>query len=774
MKIAKGMRFSLLMVSRAFRSINALRVTALVLMLSPAVPARIPHLRARQILIAAVAAFAGVGFVSEVQSSRSGMTTLTRKPARVIFVTNPTLDSLSVFPVGSKGNVPSLFTLTLLSNPSAIAYSADKLYVTNGGGTDSITVYPADGGRRPTPIINIKGEKTQLDEPVGIAVNSVGNIFVVNQGTQDELASITIYSAGSTGNTAPIARIIGPKTGLKSPSALALDSHGYIYVTNDGSVAKEPDSITVYAPGSNGNSAPVRTISGSSTALLQPQGIALDSSGNIYVTSNVIGPYMNVAVLIYGKGSNGNVAPIASIDGSCAHLTVPGAIALNASNIYVSNAGAFGPRGVVAFARVEPEFSIGGEPRIQALSLAPILVYGPGGSHTTVAAGEQCLTPVSTIGDEHAGIDQPSGIAVDPADNIYVTNSDTDSIGVFKAGANGDATPSFRIESPNGVSDSTAVAIDSDGKIYVANGGGDIKDRTLPANSVTIYPAGSYANVAPIATIGGATTASTGYADKSGINKPVAIAVDAHGRIFIANEDGGDSDHGNITVYPAGSNGDARPIATIGGTRASDNTGLNYPVALAIDSASNLYVLNSLGGPDSAGSITVYPSTANGNIAPTVTIANGLHGKHTQFSWPAGMALDSAGNIYVTNDGTSIEKGVSDGNGLASITIYAAGSHGDVAPMAIISGSNTGLNLPQGIAIDSHGNLYVANPGSINKGVDTITEYVPGSSGNAAPIATISGPLTGLLQPAGLAVGPVPKKTFNMRCIFRLGLRLSK
>jgi secreted PhoX family phosphatase len=123
--------------------------------------------------------------------------------------------------------------------------------------------------------------------------------------------------------------------------------------------------------------------------------------------------------------------------------------------------------------------------------------------------------------------------------------------------------------------------------------------------------------------------------------------------------------------------------------------------------------------------------------------------KKTKFESPAGMALDAAGNIYVTNDGSA--NGGSDSD---SIAIYAAGKFGDVAPIKIISGPDTGLNLPHGIGIDSDGKIYVANDGSDNKGVDSVTVYAPGSSGDAKPIAVIGGSLTGLGKPGGLAVGP--------------------
>ncbi len=634
------------------------------------------------------------------------------KPAPAIFVANPTLDSLSVFPVGSNGNVPSRFTRTFLSQPQGIAYWKGNLYVTNN--PYSITVYPVSAGRRPNPIITISGGNTQLVIPVAIALDSAGNIYVANEGIVDgDPPSVTIYSAGSNGDVAPIARIAGPKTGLEAPSSVAVDSHGYIYVTNDSKSPKTPDSITVYAPGSKGDAIPARVISGPATLLSEPDGIAVDSSGNTFVTSRQSEgeSCCHAAVLIYAPGATGNVAPIESIDGDCAKLTMSGGIALGPNgNIYVTNPNPGAPgQGIVVF---------------NTQMLAPRMMG-------------QCWMPIASIVGDRTGIDGPWGIAVDPAGNMYVPNSEANenSIGVFSAGANGNVAPSVTIESPTEVSSPSSVAIDTTGKIYVANGGGQ-ENPPDGSNHITIYPPGSYANVAEIATIEG-----DGDNDKPGLSFAEAIAVDARGRIYVA-DNYGIVNNGRVAVFSAGSHGNVAPIATITGPKIGDKTGVNNPVGLAFDSASDLYVLNSNGGPDNSGSITVYPPDANGNVAPKAVIANDPKDKQTQFHSPAGMALDSAGNIYVTNN---------DNN---TVTVYAAGKFGNVAPIKIISGSHTGLSQPHGIGIDSDGNIYVSNDGSDNTGVDTVTVYAPGSSGDAKPIATISGALTGLGKPGGLAVGP--------------------
>src|SRR6266568_2742347 len=243
--------------------------------------------------------------------------------------------------------------------------------------------------------------------------------------------------------------------------------------------------------------------------------------------------------------------------------------------------------------------------------------------------------------------------------------------------------------------------------LYVANYTG----------SITVYSANATGNAMPTAAIAGNNT---------GLNFPYGIARDTAGRLYVTNL--GASPEA-VTVYGADATGNAAPIATIAGS----NTGLHDAEGgIPVDAAGRLYVPN-IGSTDSGDTITVYASGAGGNVTPTATIAGG----NTGLTSPLSIALDAAGQLYVMN--VTIVSNVA----YYKVTVYAAGATGNIAPIRLIGGGNTGLSSPLGMAVDAVGRLYVANQGN-----SSITVYAPDATGNAAPMATIAGNSTGLSGPA--------------------------
>jgi sugar lactone lactonase YvrE len=156
-----------------------------------------------------------------------------------------------------------------------------------------------------------------------------------------------------------------------------------------------------------------------------------------------------------------------------------------------------------------------------------------------------------------------------------------------------------------------------------------------------------------------------------------------------------------------------------------------------------IYVANQTATSPYVGEVLVYPVGSNGNVAPSAVIA----GSNTQLTQSNGIVVDNSGEILVANSDTNIIVG------------FAPGASGNVSPNVVIEGSNTGLASPLGLTIDGTGNLYVANCGTNCNfgppGPTSIEEFAAGSSGDVAPVRVISGKRPGFDgQIKGIALDP--------------------
>ena len=179
-------------------------------------------------------------------------------------------------------------------------------------------------------------------------------------------------------------------------------------------------------------------------------------------------------------------------------------------------------------------------------------------------------------------------------------------------------------------------------------------------------------------------------------------------RLYVAN---GSFGGGSITIYPAGSPVDQVPAVTIAGS----NTGLSIPSAVAADAAGQVYVSNA-----GSSQLTAYPAGATGNAHILWSVA---------VTAPRGVAV-TASQVYVADRSNN------------RIEIFNAP---DGKLLGTLHGNQTGLSLPRAVVVDAAGRLCVANDTSI-------TVYAAGDTGNVSPIATISGSSTGLVNPAGIAL----------------------
>ena len=298
----------------------------------------------------------------------------------------------------------------------------------------------------------------------------------------------------------------------------------------------------------------------------------------------------------------------------------------------------------------------------------------------------------------------PASVTVDNASNVYVADNGNDTIrkitptamvttlaGLAGSSGNANATGSAaRFNLPAGA------AVDSAGNVYVADTGNSIIRKITPAGKVTT-----------LAGKAGKTGSANGTGGSARFFFPNSVAVDSAGNVYVA-----DTDNNTIRkITPTG------VVSTLAGL--ADSSGLvntngsaarfNEPFGVAVDKAGNVYVAdtrnNAIRKVTPAGAVT--------------TLAGGTFGSKdgmgiaAQFNFPAGVAVDAATNVYVADYGNSTIR-----------KITPTGVVTTLAGLSGVSGTNNGTGsaalffLPSGVAVDSAGNVYVADTGNhtIRKG----------------------------------------------------------
>jgi sugar lactone lactonase YvrE len=334
----------------------------------------------------------------------------------------------------------------------------------------------------------------------------------------------------------------------------------------------------------------------------------------------------------------------------------------------------------------------------------------------------------------NAGL-RPLGITLDALGNLYICDiannriRKVNSSGVITTIA-GNGTMGYSGDGGQATDaeffDPNTIAFDKAGNLYITDFENEVIRKVITSTGIINTIAGT-------GTLG--YSGDGGQATAAQLSSPVGIALDTAGNIYFSDE--GNNDVRKITISTG-------IITTVVGTGTAGYNGdgsqataaeLYGPTILQFDISNNLYIC------DTHNSVIRKVITSTGII--TTIAGNGTAGfsgdegaaTAAELNIPEGMTLDSLGNIYLSDALNNRVRKINTAGIIVTIAgigpSAASGSYGGDGGLAI----NAQLNVPAGLALDSHNNLYIAEDNNYRvrkvSNVSSITgvEQYAGSSG---------------------------------------------
>jgi uncharacterized delta-60 repeat protein len=592
-------------------------------------------------------------------------------------------------------------------------------------------------------VAGYNGPGSNIDEAHAVAVDGQGNVYVTGQSFGAGAFDYATIKYNADGQQQWLARYNGPINGQDMATAIAVDESGNVYVTGRSPGAGTAEDYATIKYNSAGQQQWLARYNGPGNFTDVAYAIAVDSSGNVYVTgtSDSGGQGANYDYLTIKYNSAGQEQWVARYDGPGNEGDDAYAIAIDSSgNVYVT--------GVSVGSGTDADYAT--------------IKYNSSGQQQWVA---RYNGPAN-------GSDYGEAIAVDDSANVYVTGWSRGSgtnfdYATIKYDTAGQQQWSARYHgSGTGLDQANAIVVDGSGNVYVtgaSNGSGSFADyATIKYNSTGQQQWAARYN----------GPANSG----DGAN---AIALDSSGNVYVTGQSQGVGTQTDCATVKYDSAGQEQWVIRYNGK----GDPFDYAFALAVDNSQNVYVagesdadyltIKYVQGPTPTPTASPSP-TATASPTPTPTFPQTT--PCTVPGWSAGPDMPSTGvrmiGVYFPINGKFYAIGGRSmdgvGNDLMHPFEYDPGSNS----WAIKSASfpdNQVSNMACGVLTDS-GTPYIYCVGGSAGGQTTATDRVFRYDPLADTITTISAPWPGdsdgITLPGGFTV-------FNNKLYILGGFRIN-
>jgi sugar lactone lactonase YvrE len=529
----------------------------------------------------------------------------------------------------------------------------------------------------------------QLDSPWGIALDVAGNLFIADTGNNrirkvsadgiiGTVAGTGEHGYSGDGGEATFA-------GLASPAGVVVDAIGNLIIADTGNncirevsrdglinrVAGTCGAFNWENTGFNGDGGPA-----TSAQLNFPRSVAVDASGNLFIADTFNQRIRKVS-------ANGIISTVAGTGGMtpCGEQNVVG------DGGPATAAQLSGPSGVTVDGVGNLFIADSYNNRVRMVTAAGIIhtVAGDGGIQGYRGDG----------GAANAALfNYPTGVAVDRTGNLFI--ADTLNCRVRMVTAAGIISTVARLNLPR------SVAVDAIGNLFVADQSTNRVYKVSPEGAITAFAGrGAFGQ--------GSFNGDGGPAIAAELNYPFGVAVDGAGNVFIADRANHRvrkvSPNGVIvTVAGSGPAGGGGGFSGDGGPATAAQ--LNYPMAVTVDAHGNLFIADTI-------NYRIRRVTPEGIISTVAgTGIQGLSGDggpaiSAEIGSPWGVAVDGNGNLFFSAGGSAyhrIRRVTPDGIITTAVGNGLPGTGGDGGPA-----DSAQLDTPWGVAVDEEGSLFIAD-----------------------------------------------------------------